>query len=188
MALLDILQFPDPRLRHQAEPVPVVDDAIRRLVDDMFETMYASEGIGLAAVQVNVHKRVVVMDVAEEGSEERSGQGLHPRCFINPEILEHEGLVETDEGCLSVPGFYEPVRRAERIRVRALDRDGRPFELEAGGLLAVCIQHEVDHLNGRLFVDHLSTLKRDRIRKRLEKQQRQGGAHQGARGRQREAV
>ncbi|MFP4080181.1 MAG: peptide deformylase [Ectothiorhodospira sp.] len=188
MALLDILHFPDSRLRRQAEPVPVVDDAIRRLVDDMFETMYASEGIGLAAVQVNVHKRVVVMDVAGEGSEERSGQGLYPRCFINPEILEHEGLVETDEGCLSVPGFYEPVRRAERIRLRALDRDGSPFELEAAGLLAVCIQHEVDHLNGRLFVDHLSTLKRDRIRKRLEKQARQDGAPRSTRARHREAV
>ncbi len=167
MAILDILHFPDPRLRERARPVDSVDEGIRSLVDDMFETMYAAPGIGLAATQVNVHRRVLVIDISEDKSE--------PRVFINPEILEREGVEEMDEGCLSVPGIYERVQRAERIRVRALDRDGRPFELEADGLLAVCIQHEIDHLDGKLFVDYLSQLKRQRIRKKLEKQQRQQG-------------
>jgi peptide deformylase len=164
MAILDILHFPDPRLRTVAQPVTEVDASLRQLIDDMFETMYTAPGIGLAATQVNVDKRVVVIDISEE--KER------PLCLINPEILELSGTEEMEEGCLSVPGFYETVQRAEQVRVRALDRDGKPFELEAGGLLAVCIQHEIDHLDGKLFVDYLSQLKRTRIRKKLEKHQR----------------
>ncbi len=162
MALRDILHFPDPRLRLRASPVAVVDQPIRALVDDMFETMYAAPGIGLAATQINVQKRIIVVDVSEDQS--------NPFCLINPEILGKDGEEEMDEGCLSVPGFYETVRRAERVRIRALNRDGQPFELEADGLLAVCIQHEIDHLDGKLFVDYISTLKRNRIRKKLEKQ------------------
>lgn len=165
MAKLEILTFPDPRLRQQARPVERVDDDIRQFVDDMFETMYAAAGIGLAAVQVNVPKRVVVIDLSDAKNERL--------CLINPEILERSGTEETEEGCLSVPGYFEPVTRAERIRVRALDRDGNPFELDTDGLLAVCIQHEIDHLDGRLFVDHISSLKRQRIRKKLEKEARQ---------------
>ena len=165
MAILTILEFPDPRLRTKAEPVAVVDDAVRRLVDDMFETMYDAPGVGLAATQVDVHKQVIVIDVSEERTQ--------PLVFINPsiDVLGSEQR-EYDEGCLSVPGFYEPVSRPVRVRVRALDRDGNPFELEPDGLLAVCIQHEVDHLQGKLYVDYLSPLKRQRIRKKLEKQQR----------------
>lgn len=165
MPLLTILHFPDPRLRTVAKPVAQVDDAVRRLVDDMFETMYQAPGIGLAATQVNVHQRIIVIDISEEKNE--------PHVFINPEILVREGTEQMEEGCLSVPGFYELVERAERIKVRALNRDGQPFELETDGLLAVCIQHEIDHLDGKLFVDYISGLKRDRIRKRLEKQRRQ---------------
>lgn len=168
MAVLEILHYPDGRLRARAQPVAQVDDAVRRLVDDMFETMYAAPGIGLAATQVNRPWRVLVLDV----SEDRSGA----RCFINPEILAREGDEEMEEGCLSVPGVYDRVRRAERVRVRALDRDGRLFELDAEGLLAVCIQHEIDHLDGKLFVDYLSSLKRQRIRKKLEKEARQAPA------------
>jgi len=165
MAKLNILEFPDPRLRTPAKPVETVDDEIRRLIDDMFETMYAAPGIGLAATQVNVHKRVVVMDLSEEKNE--------PLVFINPEFESlTEELEPYQEGCLSVPGFYENVDRPQKVRIKALDRDGQPFELIAEGLLAVCIQHECDHLNGKLFVDYLSTLKRDRIRKKLEKQHR----------------
>jgi len=164
MARLAILEFPDPRLRTRATPVAVVTDEIRRLIDDMFETMYDAPGIGLAASQVNVHKRIIVVDVSAERDA--------PHVFVNPEITLLDGRIETEEGCLSVPGFYEPVVRAERIQVRALNRDGRPFELNADGMLAVCIQHECDHLEGKLFVDYLSTLKRQRIRKKLEKQQR----------------
>ncbi|MBB3103025.1 peptide deformylase [Azomonas macrocytogenes] len=166
MAILNILEFPDPRLRIQARPVAAVDDDIRRLIDDMLETMYAAPGIGLAATQVNTHLRVVVMDLSEEKNE--------PLVFINPEIeFLTEELEPYQEGCLSVPGFYENVDRPQKVRIRALDREGVPYELEAEGLLAVCIQHECDHLNGKLFVDYLSTLKRDRIRKKLEKQHRQ---------------
>ncbi|AKX45100.1 peptide deformylase [Thiopseudomonas alkaliphila] len=165
MAILTILEFPDPRLRTIAQPVDQVDDELRTLIDDMFETMYEAPGIGLAATQVNVHKRVVVMDLSEDKSE--------PMVFINPEL---EVLCdETDkyqEGCLSVPGFYEDVDRPLKVKVNALDREGKPFELIAEGLLAVCIQHECDHLNGKLFVDYLSNLKRDRIKKKLEKQHR----------------
>jgi peptide deformylase len=166
MAILQILEFPDPRLRTQARPVTQVDDRIRQLVDDMFETMYAAPGIGLAATQVNVHERVVVMDISEEGDQ--------PLVFINPEV-EVIGDENRDyqEGCLSVPGFYETVARPAQIRVRALDRDGQPFDLEPDGLLAVCIQHELDHLDGKLFVDYLSAIKRQRIRQKLEKLQRQ---------------
>jgi peptide deformylase len=161
MALLDILHYPDERLRNKAKPVAVVDDSIRKLVDDMLETMYHAPGIGLAAIQVNVARRVIVVDVSAEKDQ--------PLCFINPEILSKDGVEQHEEGCLSVPGFYEIVERAEHIKVRALDRDGHSFELETGGLLAVCIQHEIDHLDGKLFVDYLSPLKRQRIKKKIEK-------------------
>lgn len=166
MAILDILEFPDSRLRTIAKPVAVVDDEVRQLVDDMFETMYEAPGIGLAATQVNVHKRIVVMDLSEDRSE--------PRVFINPEfeVLTDE-VDQYQEGCLSVPGFYENVDRPQKVKIKAQDRDGQPYELIAEGLLAVCIQHECDHLNGKLFVDYLSTLKRDRIKKKLEKLHRQ---------------
>jgi peptide deformylase len=164
MARLDILKFPDNRLRTVAKPVDVVDESIRQLIDDMFETMYEAPGIGLAATQVDVHKRVVVIDVSKEKDQ--------PLCLINPEIIEKDGVEECDEGCLSVPGFYESVTRAEHIKVRALDRDGNAFELETGELLAVCIQHELDHLDGKLFVDYLSVLKRNRIKAKLIKQQK----------------
>lgn len=161
MALLDILEFPDPRLRTKAKPVTVVDDKIRKLCDDMLETMYAAPGIGLAATQVNVHERIVVIDTSEEKNQ--------PLVLINPTFEVIEGEQQYDEGCLSVPGFYETVTRAEKIRLKALGRDGQPYELVADGLLSVCIQHELDHLDGKLFVDHISKLKRDRIRKKLEK-------------------
>lgn len=165
MALLTILEFPDLRLRTLAKPVTEVNDSIRRLVDDMIETMYAANGIGLAATQINVHKRVVVMDLSEERDT--------PWVFINPEVeVLNAELAPYQEGCLSVPGFYEDINRPSQVRIRALDRDGHAYEMEAEGLLAVCIQHECDHLNGKLFVDHLSSVKRDRIRKKLEKQQR----------------
>jgi len=161
MPVLKILEYPDPRLRTTAVPVQSVDDEIRRLVADMFETMYAAPGVGLAATQVDVHKRVLVMDVSEAKDE--------PKCLINPEILEHDGILTGDEGCLSVPGVTEEVERAERIRVRALGQDGQPLQIEASGLFAVCIQHEIDHLEGKLFVDYLSELKRRRIKKKLTK-------------------
>lgn len=165
MAILNILEFPDPRLRTQAKPVEQVDDRVRTLIDDMFETMYDAKGIGLAATQIDVHERVVVMDLSEEGNE--------PLVFINPEVEVLDGDTRNyDEGCLSVPGFYETVKRPEHIRVTALDRDGNRFELVPDGLLAVCIQHELDHLEGKLFVDHLSPLKRQRIRSKMEKAQR----------------
>ena len=165
MSLLNVLHFPDPRLRTRAEPVEAVDDDVRRLVDDMFETMYAAPGIGLAATQVNVHRRVIVIDISE-GKDQ-------PLCLINPEITALDGIEEMEEGCLSVPGVYERVSRADRITVSALDRDGAPYSLDAEGLLAVCIQHEMDHLEGKLFIDYLSEMKRGRIRKRLEKRERQ---------------
>lgn len=168
MALLEILHFPDPRLRNIAQPVQTVDDGIRQLLDDMLDTMYAAPGIGLAATQLNIDKRVVVIDVSEEKDQ--------PLCLINPEILELEGVEEMEEGCLSVPGVYEMVQRADQVRLRALDRNGQSFEMQAGGLVAVCIQHEIDHLDGKLFVDYLSQLKRTRIRKKLEKEQRQSAA------------
>ena len=165
MALLDILEFPDPRLRTRAKRVTVFDEALSGLIDDMLETMYDAPGIGLAATQVNVHRRIVVIDVSEDHTE--------PRVFINPEysVLDEESA-EHDEGCLSVPGFYETVVRPRHIQVTAVDRNGDSFSLEPSGLLAVCIQHECDHLDGKLFVDYLSSLKRSRIRKKLEKQHR----------------
>jgi peptide deformylase len=165
MAKLDILTFPDPRLRVKALAVSRVDADIQRLVDDMLETMYAAPGIGLAAIQVNVPRRVVVIDISETHDQ--------PLCLINPVIVSRDGEEEMDEGCLSVPGFFETVKRAERVRVEALDRGGERFTLDADGLLAVCIQHEIDHLDGKLFVDHISMLKRQRIRRKLEKEQRQ---------------
>jgi peptide deformylase len=167
MALLQILEFPDPRLRNRAQPVTQVDAALRTLIDDMFETMYAAPGIGLAATQVNVAKRVLVIDLSEKHDQKLA--------LINPEILQRSGVEETEEGCLSVPGYFDKVTRAEKIRVRALDRDGKQIEFEAEGLLAVCIQHEIDHLDGKLFVDYLSELKRTRIRKKLEKERKERG-------------
>jgi len=161
MALLNILHFPDERLRTKASPVTQVDDQLRELIDNMFETMYEAPGIGLAATQVNIHQRLMVVDVSDEKNQ--------PMVFINPELIDHSGMEEMDEGCLSVPGVYEPVQRAEWIKVRALDRNGNEFEMEATDLLAVCIQHEMDHLEGKLFVDYLSEMKRTRIRKKLEK-------------------
>ena len=165
MAKLQILEFPDPRLRTKATLIDVVDDQLRIFIDDMLETMYEAPGIGLAATQVNVHKRVLVTDVSVEKDE--------PFVLINPLILEKDGVTVTDEGCLSVPGYYEEVERAEHIKVRFLDRQGDDVELEAHGLLAVCIQHEMDHLDGKLFVDYLSEAKRSRIRTKLEKGRRQ---------------
>jgi peptide deformylase len=161
MARLPILEYPDPRLRIRADPVTKVDADIRRFVEDLFETMYTAPGIGLAATQVNVHKRILVIDVSTDRTE--------PHCLINPEILSSEGTTSAEEGCLSVPEFYDFVERAAKIRVRALDRDGKPFELDAEGLLAVCIQHEMDHLEGKLFVDYLSELKRERLKKKATK-------------------
>ena len=161
MAILTVLHYPDPRLRNQAEAVVEVDDTIRKLVGDMFETMYQAPGIGLAATQVDVHKRIITIDISEDKTE--------PLCFINPEIIATDGVEKMEEGCLSVPGIYEPVERAERVTVKAMDRNGQSFEMQADGLLSVCIQHEMDHLQGKLFVDYLSELKRKRIRKKLEK-------------------
>ncbi len=165
MSTLNILHFPDPKLRQKATPVAEVNDEIRALVDDMFETMYAAPGIGLAAVQVNVLKRVIVIDISEDKNQ--------PQCFINPEIVERSGEEKMEEGCLSVPGIYEPVSRAKDIAVRYLDRDGSAQELTVDSLLAVCIQHEMDHLEGKLFVDYLSEMKRNRIRKKMEKMRQQ---------------
>lgn len=164
MTILDILHFPDPRLRKKAEPVTQMDDQVRQTVDDMFQTMYDAPGIGLAAIQVNIQKRIIVIDTSKEKDQ--------PLCLINPEILDSQGEEEMEEGCLSVPGFYEHVRRFEQVKVRALDRDGHEFELMAEGLLSVCVQHEIDHLDGKLFVDYISPLKRQRIRKKLEKQKK----------------
>ncbi len=165
MAKLTILEFPDPRLRTVAAPIAVVDDRIRALIADMLETMYDAPGIGLAATQVDVHQQVIVIDISEE-----KNQAL---VFINPqlEVLDDE-IQEYDEGCLSVPGFYEPVCRPAHVRVRALDGNGKAFQIEPQGLLAICIQHEIDHLHGKLYVDYLSPLKRSRIKKKLQKQQR----------------
>lgn len=164
MALLPILRYPDPRLHTKAKPVTTVDAGIRKLVADMAETMYEAPGIGLAATQVNVHQRVLVLDVSEDKS--------RLMAFINPEIIAREGEHVGEEGCLSVPGIYETVTRSERVKVRALDAEGKPFELEADGLLAVCLQHEIDHLDGKVFVEYLSRLKLSRIKARLAKQAR----------------
>mgnify|MGYP000509290855 CR=1 FL=1 len=166
MAKREILQYPDRRLRTPAQPVETIDEGVHALIDDMFETMYDAPGIGLAATQIDVHRRIVVMDVSEDGSE--------PRVLINPEILERADQCDiAEEGCLSIPGYADDVERPERIRIRALDRDGAAYELEAEGLLARCIQHELDHLDGRLFIDYLSDLKRKRLRRRYEKAARQ---------------
>ncbi len=167
MSILTILEFPDKRLRTVASEVERVDDSIRKLVDDMIETMYSAKGVGLAATQVNVHKRVIVMDVSENKDD--------PICLINPQIVERDGVEESEEGCSSVPGFFEKVSRAEHIKVQALDRNGDRFELEARDLLAVCIQHEMDHLEGKLFVDYLSAFKRNRIKAKLDKIHRSQG-------------
>ncbi len=165
MTKLVILEYPDPRLRKKAAPVAAVDDAMRQLADNMLETMYAAKGVGLAATQVDVHKRMIVLDVTETRDQ--------PLVLINPELLLKEGSGPGEEGCLSLPGIYDKLSRATHIRVRALDRDGQAFEMDAEGLLAVCIQHEMDHLEGKLFVDYLSELKRQLIRRRLEKERRQ---------------
>jgi len=161
MAILNILHYPDPRLRQKALPVDKVDSETRQFISDMFETMYDAPGIGLAATQADVQKRIIVIDVSEDKSQ--------PLCFINPVIVEADGEEVMEEGCLSVPGIYEKVKRANHIKVRALDREGKEFEMDAEGILSTCIQHEMDHLEGKLFVDYLSELKRQRIRKKLEK-------------------
>ena len=165
MALLNILRFPDPRLRNKATPIKEVTDKIRQLADDMLETMYEAPGDGLAAIQVNVKKRLIVIDISEDKSQ--------PLVLINPEVISSEGEREHEEGCLSVPEAYEMVTRADKVRVKALDRDGKEIEFDADDLLATCVQHEIDHLEGKLFVDYLSNLKRQRIKKRLEKHLKQ---------------
>ncbi len=172
MAKLTILEFPDPRLRKKARPVETVDDALRATIDDMFETMYAAPGIGLAATQVDIHRRFLVADV--------SGDQSDPRVYINPVIVEKDGVTVTEEGCLSVPGYYEEVKRADTIRLKYLNRDGESVEEDLDGLLAVCVQHEIDHLDGKLFVDYISEAKRTRIRKRLEKDRRHQAAAMSA--------
>ena len=164
MALLPILHYPDPRLHKVAAPVKAVDQRIRRLINDMAETMYAAPGIGLAATQVDVHERLLIIDISETRDE--------LQVFVNPVIVERSGEIETEEGCLSVPGIFDKVWRSERVKVEALDREGEPFTMEAEGLLAVCIQHEIDHLDGKVFVDYLSRLKQQRITSKLRKQQR----------------
>jgi peptide deformylase len=163
---LPILLFPDPLLRRTAAPVDNVDGAVVELIDSMLDTMYAAPGIGLAATQVDVHRRIVVIDVSDESDS--------PLVLVNPELLVAEGAAEMQEGCLSIPGVYETVKRPSEVRVRAVDREGQPYELDADGLLAVCIQHEIDHLDGKLFVDYLSPLKRNRIRRKMQKRLRDG--------------
>lgn len=164
MARLEVLHFPDPRLRKQAVAVKSVDDNIRRLAADMLETMYDENGVGLAATQVNVQQRVVVIDLSADRNQ--------PLVLINPEIMEQEGREQSQEGCLSVPGYFDTVERATKVRYRYLSLEGKPVEADADGLMAICLQHEIDHLNGRLFIDYLSNLKRERIRKKIEKQER----------------
>ncbi len=165
MARLQILEYPDPRLRTRAKPVEVFDTALSKQVEDMFETMYAAPGIGLAATQVDYHKRLIVMDVSEDKRQ--------PQVFINPEILTAEGTGTGEEGCLSVPGIFDEVKRAAKVRARAQDVTGKTFEIDLDGLAAICLQHEMDHLEGKLFVDYLSDLKRERIRKKLEKDRKE---------------
>ena len=172
MALLSILEYPDPRLRICAKPVTTVNAEIRALVTDMLDTMYDAPGIGLAATQVNIHKRVLVIDISEERNQ--------PMCFINPEILSSEGEISYEEGCLSVPDVFESVSRAERIKVKALDENGGIIEHDLDGLLAICVQHEMDHLEGKLFVDYLSALKRDRLNKKLIKKVRHAPKHESS--------
>ena len=164
MAILNILHFPDDRLRTRAQPVESVNESTRVIVKDMFETMYQAPGVGLAATQVDIHQRIIVIDTSEEKDQ--------PLCLINPQILETQGEEEMEEGCLSVPGVYEMVKRSQVVRVQALDEEGESFEMEANGLLSICIQHEIDHLEGKLFVDYLSELKRQRIKKKLDKVRR----------------
>ncbi|PID60166.1 MAG: peptide deformylase [Gammaproteobacteria bacterium] len=166
MSVLDILYFPTPELRRTAAAVENVNGQVATLIDSMFETMYSARGIGLAATQVNVHERVIVVDVSDAGDQ--------PLALVNPELVETHGSQETQEGCLSIPGFYEKVKRPSEVRVAAVDRDGNPFEVDADGLLAVCLQHEIDHLNGKLFVDHLSSLKRNRIHRKMSRWIRDG--------------
>ncbi len=168
MARLQILEYPDPRLRTRAKPVEVFDAALSKLASDMLETMYAAPGVGLAATQVDVHKRLIVMDVSEEKT--------NPQVFCNPEILAQEGVGITEEGCLSVPGIFDEVKRAASVRARAQDATGKVFEVDLDGLAAVCLQHEMDHLDGKLFVDYLSDLKRERIRKKLDKDRKDRAA------------
>ena len=165
MALLEILRYPDKRLRTKAAPVETVNNDTRNIVDNMLETMYEAPGIGLAATQVDIHQQIVVIDISEDKDD--------PLCLINPKILHKEGTEESEEGCLSVPEYYASIKRAEAIKVSALDREGKEFELEVDGLLAVCIQHELDHLNGKVFVDYLSPLKQKRLRKKIEKLSKQ---------------
>jgi len=162
MAKLTILQYPDPRLRLEAKPVESFDGELQKIIDDMFETMYAAPGIGLASTQVNIQQQIITMDISDDHDQ--------PIVLINPEVIEKRGVEEMEEGCLSFPGVYAKVQRADEIHIKALDRHGEPFEIDTGGLLAVCIQHELDHLEGKLFVDYLSSLKRNRIKKKLQKQ------------------
>jgi peptide deformylase len=180
MAIRTILEFPDPRLRTRARPVTRFDADLHRVIDDMLETMYAAPGIGLAATQVDVHQRLVVIDVSADRND--------PLVLINPEILSREGEISTEEGCLSVPGYFDEVKRASRIRVRAQDRDGNVFERDCEELLAVCVQHEMDHIDGKLFVDYLSSLKRERVRKKLEKERRGRAARSSVPERRRSAL
>jgi peptide deformylase len=179
MALLTILEYPDPRLRNRAVPVTRFDAELAQLIDDMFETMYAAPGIGLAATQVDVHKRLIVLDVSAEKNE--------PLVFINPELLAREGSATMEEGCLSVPGVFDEIQRAAKIRVRAQDRTGETFERELEGVAGICLQHEIDHLEGKLFVDYLSDLKRERVRKKLEKDRKERAASRAREARERGA-
>ena len=167
MSILTVLEFPDKRLRTKAKKVTVFDGATEALVDDMLETMYDARGVGLAATQIDAHQRIIVIDISEENDA--------PLCFINPEIIEKDGVEEEEEGCLSVPGFFEKIKRAKHVKVRAFDKQGKPFEMEADELLSICVQHEMDHLEGKLFVDYLSPLKRQRIKAKLEKIHKQQG-------------
>jgi len=180
MAIRSILEFPDPRLRTRAQPVTRFDAELHRVVDDMLETMYAAPGIGLAATQVDVHQRLIVIDLSAERND--------PLVLINPEILSREGEIATEEGCLSVPGYFDEVKRAAKIRVRAQDRDGNVFERDCEEILAVCVQHEMDHIDGKLFVDYLSNLKRERVRKKLEKERKERAARSSAPERRRRAL
>ena len=167
MSILTVLEFPDKRLRTKAKKVTVFDGAIEALVDDMLETMYDARGVGLAATQIDVHQRIIVIDISEENDA--------PLCLINPEIIEKGGVEEEEEGCLSVPGFFEKIKRAKHVKVKAFDKQGKPFEMEVDELLSICIQHEMDHLEGKLFVDYISPLKRQRIKAKLEKIHKQQG-------------
>jgi peptide deformylase len=177
MAIRTILEFPDPRLRTRAQAVTRFDPEFQRVVDDMLETMYAAPGIGLAATQIDVHQRLIVIDLSAEHND--------PLVLVNPEILSREGEVATEEGCLSVPGYFEEVKRASKIRLRAQDRTGNVFERDCEDLLAVCVQHEMDHIDGKLFVDYLSSLKRERIRKKLEKERKERGSRSASQSRAR---